>query len=79
MGKKRILISCSGLRIGGLEKLLVEYANFISKDNIYDVTLFLMSDFGVENTLIDSVDEKIEVKYIKDSSMIKNKEYLKKN
>ena len=79
MGKKRILISCSGLRIGGLEKLLVEYANFISKDNIYDVTLFLMSDFGVENTLIDSVDEKIEVKYIKDSSMIKKKEYLKKN
>ena len=78
MGKEKILISCGGLRIGGMEKLLVEYANFICKDGIYDVILFLMSDLGVENTLIDSVDDKIEVKYIKDSDMVKKKEDLKK-
>ena len=59
MGKNKILISCGGLRIGGLEKLLVEYANFISENNSYDVILFLMSDLGVENTLIDSVNDKI--------------------
>ena len=79
MGKNKILISCGGLRIGGLEKLLVEYANFISENNSYDVILFLMSDLGVENTLIDSVNDKIEVKYIKDRYMIKEKEELKKN
>ena len=48
MGKNKILISCGGLRIGGLEKLLVEYANFISENNSYDVILFLIFLFVLE-------------------------------
>ena len=47
MKKKKLLISSGGLKIGGLERLLVEYINFIEIDGVYEVELFLMSDFVI--------------------------------
>lgn len=79
MEKKKLLISSGGLKIGGLERLLVEYINFIENDNVYEVELFLMSDFGQKNTITDNVKKEIKIRYIKDSSLISKKEELKKN
>ena len=45
--KKHILFLSGGLKIGGVERVLVEYLNNIDKEK-YKITLFLMSDFGKE-------------------------------
>ena len=70
--KKHILFLSGGLKIGGVERILVEYLNNIDKEK-YDVTLFLMSDFGEKAVLKQEVSKEINIRYIKSCELIKKK------
>ena len=48
--RKHILFLSGGLKIGGVERVLVEYLHNIDQDK-YDLTLFLMSAFCVDAVL----------------------------
>lgn len=74
--KKNLLFYSGGLKIGGLEKILIEYVNNIDY-NKYNVKLLLMSDFG-DNTLVNEVNKNVEINYIKSRNIIEKKEALKK-
>ena len=73
--RKHIVISSGSLKIGGVERLLIEYLNNVDEKR-YKVTLILMSDFGEKNVLKDELNENINVKYLKSADMIKEKEGL---
>ena len=61
--RKHIVISSGSLKIGGVERLLIEYLNNVDEKR-YKVTLILMSDFGEKNVLKDELNENINVKYL---------------
>ena len=76
--KKHILFLSGGLKIGGVERVLIEYLNNIDREK-YKITLFLMSDFGKEAVLRDELNEEIEVKYIKPLELLEEKKKLQQN
>lgn len=73
--RKHIVISSGSLKIGGVERLLIEYLNNIDEKK-YKVTLILMSDFGQKNILKDELNNNINIKYLKSAEMIKEKKEL---
>lgn len=75
--KKHILISSGSLKIGGVERLLIEYLNNIDKDK-YEITLILMSDFGEKSVLKSELNDNVVVKYLKPFDIIDKKEKLYK-
>ncbi len=76
--KKHILFLSGGLKIGGVERVLIEYLNNIDREK-YKITLFLMSDFGKEAVLRNELNEDIEVKYIKPLKLLEEKKRLQQN
>ena len=60
--KKHILFSSGSLRMGGLERVLVEYLNGIDKQN-YKVTLFILSDFGDQDIFKKDIPEHIDIRF----------------
>ena len=76
--KKHILFLSGGLKIGGVERVLIEYLNNIDREK-YKITLFLMSDFGSDAVLEPELKKDIQIKYIKNYEIIKQKEELRKN
>ena len=76
--KKHILFLSGGLKIGGVERVLIEYLNNIDREK-YKITLFLMSDFGSDAVLEPELKKDIQIKYIKNYEIIKQKEELQKN
>ena len=76
--KKKILILSGGLKIGGVERVLIEYINNIDKER-YDVFLLLMSEFSNEHTLTEFLRKDIDITYLKTLEFLHKKEYLKLN
>ena len=75
--RKHILFLSGGLKIGGVERILVEYLNNIDQDK-YDITLFLMSDFGEDAILKHELNNNIDVRYIKSLELVSKKKELRK-
>ena len=75
--RKHILISSGSLKIGGVERLLIEYLNNIDKKR-FKITLILMSDFGEKAILKNELNNDINVKYLKSSDIIEKKASLYK-
>ncbi len=76
--RKHILFLSGGLKIGGVERALIEYINNIDQQK-YEITLFLMSDFGPDAVLESELKKSIKIKYIKSYEILKQKEELRKN
>ena len=76
--KKHILFLSGGLKIGGVERVLIEYLNNIDREK-YEITLFLMSDFGPDAVLEPELNKDIQIKYIKNYEIIKQKKELRRN
>ena len=74
--RKHILFLSGGLKIGGVERILVEYLNNIDQDK-YDITLFLMSDFGEDAVLKYELNNNIDVRYIKSLELVSKKKELR--
>ena len=62
--KKHILFSSGSLRMGGLERILVEYLNKIDKDK-YKITLFILSDFGELDVFRKDIPKHIDIRFLK--------------
>ena len=58
--KKHILFLSGGLKIGGVERVLIEYLNNIDREK-YKITLFLMSDFGSDAVLEPELKKDIQI------------------
>lgn len=54
---KKILFVCNSLKVGGIERALVEQVNYLARVG-YDVTLFL---FTVNGSYLNEVDNKVNV------------------
>ena len=76
--KKHILFSSGSLRMGGLERVLVEYLNKIDKDK-YKITLFILSDFGEQDVFKKDIPEYIDVRFLKPEKLVTKTAYLKHN
>ena len=76
--KKHILFSSGSLRMGGLERVLVEYLNGIDKQN-YKVTLFILSDFGDQDIFKKDIPEHIDIRFLKPEKLVTKTAYLKHN
>ena len=74
--KKKILILSGGLKIGGVEKVLIEYVNNIDKEK-YEVFLLIMSEFPSHLTLTKFLKKDINIEYLKTSYFLQKKEILK--
>ena len=75
MEKKHLLITSGGFKIGGAERVLLEYLRNINRE-YFEISLFLMSDFGELAVLKNEIPKDINVKYLKSSEMLKQKEIL---
>lgn len=76
--KKHILFSSGSLKMGGLERVLVEYLNVIDK-NKYKITLFILSDFGVLDVFRKDIPEYIDIRFLKPEKLVTRTAYLKHN
>ncbi|MDR2879192.1 MAG: glycosyltransferase [Fusobacteriales bacterium] len=76
--KKHILFSSGSLRMGGLERILVEYLNKIDKDR-YKITLFILSDFGKLDVFRKDISEHIDIRFLKPEKLVTKTAYLKHN
>ena len=76
--KKHILFSSGSLKMGGVERVLVEYLNVIDK-NKYKITLFILSDFGVLDVFRKDIPEYIEIRFLKPEKLVTRTAYLKHN
>ena len=61
-----------------MERVLIEYLNNIDREK-YEITLFLMSDFGPDAVLEPELNKDIQIKYIKNYEIIKQKKELRRN
>ena len=76
--KKHILFSSGSLKMGGLERVLVEYLNKIDKEK-YKITLFILSDFGELDVFRKDIPEYIDVRFLKPEKLVTKTAYLKHN
>lgn len=76
--KKHILFSSGSLRMGGLERVLVEYLNEIDKNN-YKITLFILSDFGKLDVFKKDIPKCIDIRFLKPEKLVTRTAYLKHN
>jgi glycosyltransferase involved in cell wall biosynthesis len=76
--KKHILFSSGSLKMGGLERVLVEYLNKIDKDK-YKITLFILSDFGKLDVFRKDIPEYIDIRFLKPEKLVTRTAYLKHN
>ncbi|MGL5058222.1 MAG: glycosyltransferase [Fusobacteriaceae bacterium] len=73
---KKIIFKSGSTMLGGLEKVQVEYINYLL-ENDYDIKVIIENDNGPDNKL--EKDIKSEVIYLKDYSYIKKIKKLRKN
>ena len=76
--KKHILFSSGSLRMGGLERILVEYLNKIDHQK-YKITLFILSDFGSLDIFKKDIPEYIDIRFLKPEKLVTKTAYLKHN
>ncbi|MGL5542676.1 MAG: glycosyltransferase, partial [Fusobacteriaceae bacterium] len=71
--KKNIVFRSGSLRMGGLERVLIETLQNIDLDKFH-VTLFIEDDSGKDNIFLKDVPEEIKVYFLKPEPLMRETE-----
>lgn len=74
--KKKIAFRSGSLRMGGLERILIEVLKEIDKER-YDVTLFIEDDCGKDNIFEGDIPKEVKYHFLKPESLIRLTEKVK--
>lgn len=74
--KKKIIFRSGSLRMGGLERILIEVLQTIDKSK-YDITLIIDDDCGEKNIFEKDIPKEIKYYFLKSQELIKKTEYYK--
>lgn len=75
--KKKLIIRSGNLRMGGLERVLVEVVQNIDLSK-YDVSLFIEDDSGKENIFYTDIPKEIKIYFLKPEKILRKTESYKK-
>ncbi|MGL6063958.1 MAG: glycosyltransferase [Fusobacteriaceae bacterium] len=76
--RKKIIFRSGSLRMGGLERILVEVLQTIDKRK-YEVILFIEDDSGDENIFLKDIPEEIKIYFLKSEKLMRKTEFYRKN
>lgn len=76
--KKNIVFRSGSLRLGGLERVLIEVLQTIDKEK-YNVTLVIDDDCGEDNIFEKDISKEIPYYFLKSKELINKTEYYKAN
>lgn len=74
--KKNVIIRSGSLRMGGLERVLIEVLQTIDKEK-YNITLIIDDDCGEDNIFEKDIPKNIKYYFLKSQELIKKTEYYK--
>ncbi|MGL4802117.1 MAG: glycosyltransferase [Cetobacterium sp.] len=77
--KKKIAIYSGQLYMGGIERVLINYLEKLSKEPELDITLIIKENIPEKNVFASEVPKNIKIEYIKDESLCRKTEELSKN
>lgn len=72
--KKNLVIRSGSLRMGGLERVLIEMLQNLDK-NRYNISLIIEDDSGKENIFLDQVPKSIDIYFLKPENLIAKTHY----
>lgn len=75
--KKNIIFRSGSLRMGGLERILIEVLQNIDKEK-YNITLVIDDDCGKDNIFEKDIPKEIPYYFLKSQKLIEKTEYYKK-
>ncbi len=78
MSKKNIVFRSGSLRLGGLERVLIEVLQTIDKEK-YNITLVIDDDCGKDNIFEKDIPKEIPYYFLKSKELINKTEYYKAN
>ena len=78
MNKKNIVFRSGSLRLGGLERVLIEVLQTIDKEK-YNITLVIDDDCGEDNIFEKDIPKEIPYYFLKSKELINKTEYYKAN
>lgn len=74
--RKKIIFRSGSLRMGGLERVLIEVLQIIDKEK-YDITLVIDDDCGEDNIFEKDIPSSIPYYFLKSQELMKKTEYYK--
>lgn len=74
---KNLIIRSGSLRMGGLERVLIEMLQNISKEK-YNIYLIIEDDSGKNNIFLDQVPKEIPIHFLKTEELIAKTDYHRK-
>lgn len=77
--KKKIAIYSGQLYMGGIERVLINYLEKLSKEPELDITLIIKENIPEKNVFASEVPKNIKIEYIKDEALCRKTEELSKN
>ncbi len=76
--KKKIILRSGSLRMGGIERILIEVLQNINKSK-YEIILFIEDDSGIENIFFKDIPEEIKVYFLKPEKLMRKTEFYREN
>ncbi|MBP6063654.1 MAG: glycosyltransferase [Fusobacteriaceae bacterium] len=76
--KKNVIIRSGTLKMGGLERVLIEVLQSIEK-NRYNLYLFIENNAGKENVFLNDVPDWIKVYFLKPEPIMRKSEFYRQN
>ena len=77
--KKKIAIYSGQLYMGGIERVLINYLEKLSKEPELEITLIIKENIPEKNVFASEVPKNIKIEYIKDEDLCRKTEELSKN
>ncbi|MDP0493541.1 MAG: glycosyltransferase, partial [Fusobacterium sp. JB021] len=74
---KNLIIRSGSLRMGGLERVLIEMLQNISKEK-YNIYLIVEDNSGDKNIFLDQVPKEIPIYFLKTEKVIEKTDYHRK-
>ncbi|MGL5902889.1 MAG: glycosyltransferase [Cetobacterium sp.] len=71
---KNLVVRSGSLRMGGLERVLIEMLQNLSRDK-YNISLIIEDNSGKENVFLDDVPEGIDIYFLKPEDLIERTHY----
>lgn len=71
---KNLVVRSGSLRMGGLERVLIEMLQNLSRDK-YNISLIIEDNSGKENIFLDDVPEGIDIYFLKPEDLIERTHY----
>ncbi|MGL5123926.1 MAG: glycosyltransferase [Fusobacteriaceae bacterium] len=75
---KKIIFRSGSLRMGGLERVLIEVLQTIDKKK-YEIILFIEDDSGSDNIFLKDIPEEIKIYFLKPEKLMRKTEFYRKN